>query len=272
MRQKLSQDINSIWSHRFSFPEKAEYAGFIFSGEYLFLAAKYIIGCAAFGVGLAETALQLHENLGGELETIKGHPNIVYITKRLNSLLAEEHAIVAYRVYASEGDQETANTHLVKCFEYDPRNYDGHLLKAIIEFLYEHNPTRALQTINLAASFSGRNGTWRYSKGFLLMYLEKFDRALSVYHEIVRNSFEGEEGILSQVYDFNAQLIQREPEKIQSYFILGFLKYKKEQNYPEALEYFQSFLDGAQSEDKFRSLINVAHSYKKQLESVMQLD
>lgn len=262
LRKAFSEDATSIWGHQFSFAKKAEYRGFLFSAEYLFIEAKYIIGIAAFISGDLQTAFRLHESLPNDLQQIRFNPNYERIRKRLTHLLAEEHALFA----RYESDSAKAAQHLDKAFQWDPHNYTAHLLRAINEFANERNPTKALGTINAIASFAGRDGTWRYSKGFLLMYLERFEKALSVYREITRHSYEGEDEILRQVYDFNVARLKIEPEKTQSLFILGFLKYKKDRNRKEALRYFEEFLAKAQKQASFEYLVKEAQRYKQELE------
>lgn len=158
-----------------------------------------------------------------------------------------------------------------ECFKYNPQNYSGHLLKAVLEFSIERNPKKALKTISEIKPFAGNNGAYKYSEGFLLMYLEEFPRALKVYDRIVRSTFDEEEYILSQVLEFNQNQILVEPDKIQSYFILGLLNYGKVHNYPVALEYIQIFLEKAKNKQKYKFLIERAETYKVEIEKKMEI-
>lgn len=64
----------------------------------------------------------------------------------------------------------------------------------------------------------------------------------------------------------NETLIRNEPDKIQSYFVLGYLLFKKSGNLPMALEHFQCFLKKAEGQPKFKSLIREAETCMQQIE------
>jgi len=124
-----------------------------------------------------------------------------------------------------------------------------------------------------ARDLATRNdGTWRYNEGFLLIYMERFTESLKVYHRIVNTSFVGEENRLVEIYRFNEDFLKAHPEKIQSCFIIGFLKYKKEQNYPVALEYLEKFISKNISQDKYRVLREKAEVYQKEIKKKMDLN
>ena len=53
------------------------------------------------------------------------------------------------------------------------------------------------------------------------------------------------------------------------FFVLGYLKYKKDSNYPEAYDYFEKFLSKANN--KYDFLIEKAKSYKVELEQKMKI-
>jgi len=149
------------------------------------------------------------------------------------------------------------------------QSYGALLLRSIIEFCNENNPEKALNTIYESKKIAKNDGTWRYSEGFLLMYLEKYDKAVKVYKKIIKNSYPSEELTLKEVFIFNEKILKNNPEKIQLYFILGYLKYKKDSNYPEAYDYFEKFLSKANNKHDF--LIEKAKSYKAELEQEMKI-
>lgn len=271
-RKELTQDIVSIWSPQFRFPEKAEYGGFRFTAEFLYLEAMYIIGCAAFACGDISSALRLHTALDRELAAQQIHPNFRSIAQRLRKLLSEEHRITAYLAYVLEKDLSKANTHVERCLQYDSQNYGGHITKSLIEYLYEGDPRKALQTITVGKKWApGSDGTWRYTQGFLQMTLERFPDALKTYRQIENNTYVAEEITLGEVIEFNRQLLNRNPEHIQSLYILGFLAHVKQHNHPLALEYFDHFIRKARLKPKFKILVNEAQKYKGEIERNMGL-
>ena len=75
------------------------------------------------------------------------------------------------------------------------------------------------------------------------MRLGKFKEGVAVYKQILKNNFPGEEIILDQIYHFNEQdFLKNNPDEIWSYFIIGFLKHKKEGELISSVEYFEKFL------------------------------
>ncbi len=60
--------------------------------------------------------------------------------------------------------------------------------------------------------------------------------------------------ILAQVFAFNLEQLQIQPDFYESYFIIGYLKYFKEGNLGEALEHFEKFLKRAGKIKKYRLL------------------
>ncbi len=81
----------------------------------------------------------------------------------------------------------------------------------------------------------------------------------------------GEENTLIEIYEFNEKILKKEPKKIQSYFIIGFLKYKKESNYPDALVYLEKFISASASQNKYQILRDKAEEYQRELKKKMNL-
>jgi hypothetical protein len=58
---------------------------------------------------------------------------------------------------------------------------------------------------------------------------------------------------------------------LQSLFIIGFLNFKKLNNYPEAFEYFEKFIDESKNTPKYNYLLKIAYSYMDTIKSRMKL-
>lgn len=270
VKKQIKKEFLSVWYKQISFQEKIEFKGFEFAADSIFVAVEYIVGIAALASGDIELALKLHNNLNNNPYFQKfTHlpPNLKHVKEELKSLLAEENYLKAFYYYQQDN--------LIECKKYlsqslsIKQNYEALLLSAIVEFCNENNSEKALNTIYESKKLAKNDGTWRYSEGFLLMYLEKYDKAVKVYKKIIENSYPGEESILKEVYIFNEKILENNPEKIQLYFILGYLKYKKDSNYPEAYDYFEKFLSKANN--KYDFLIEKAKSYKAELEQKMKI-
>jgi tetratricopeptide (TPR) repeat protein len=270
-KKQLASDMTSIWSSKFSFQDKAEYAGFLFSAEHVYLAAEYIIGEAAFAARSFEVALTLHESLKKKLTTLAWHPNFETIEQRLTQLLSEEHSITSVLCHRDKNDVVKAMEHAKKSLHYDPNNHDAKLLLGLFEFIHEGNPEKALRTTYESAATSNGVGTWRYNAAFLELKLGRTKKALALYRDIEKHEWKDEEEILAQVYEFNSAILEEQPDNIESRFILGLLKYKKSNNAPEALEHLQRVIELAGNKRNYDLLVAEARTCVGKIESIMRL-
>ena len=271
-QNKMVQDFLSVWYKQISFQEKIEFRGFLFAADAIFIAAQYIIGIAALVSGDVSLAFELHTGLDNDPYFSRFSPlppNLQNVKKRLKTLLSEENHLMA-RAFFEKGIFAEAERYMNQSLSIEP-NYGAYLLKSIIEFLHMNNPDEALKSVYRARDIEKSDGTWRYNEGFLLMYMERFPEALRVYDRIINTSFIDEESILVEIYKFNKNFLEKHPEKIQSYFIIGFLKYKKDLNYPEGLEYLEKFISESMSKDKYRILKDNAEVYCRELRKIMNL-
>ena len=270
IKKQIKKEFLSVWYKQISFQEKIEFKGFEFTADSIFVAVEYIVGIAALVSGDIELALKLHNNLNNNPYFQKFTPlppNLKHVKEELKSLLAEENYLIA-RYHYKQGNLEKCNNYLNQSFLIQ-QSYGALLLRSIIEFCNENNSEKALNTIYESKKLAKNDGTWRYSEGFLLMYLEKYDKAVKVYKKIIENSYPGEESTLKEVYIFIENILKNNPDKIQLYFVLGYLKYRKDSNYPEAYDYFEKFLSKANNNYDF--LIVKVKSYKAELEHKMKI-
>lgn len=270
VKKQIKKEFLSVWYKQISFQEKIEFRGFEFAADSIFVAVEYIVGIAALVSGDIELALKLHNNLNNNPYFQKFTPlppNLKHVKEELKNLLTEENYLLA-RYYYKQNNLEKCYNCLNQSFLIQ-QSYGALLLRSIIEFCNENNPEKALNTIYESKKLAKNDGTWRYSEGFLLMYLEKYDKAVKVYKKIIENSYPGEESTLKEVYEFNDNILKNNPEKVQLFFVLGYLKYKKDSNYPEAYDYFEEFLSKANN--KYDFLIEKAISYKAELEQKMKI-
>ncbi len=271
-KKQIVQEFLSVWYKQISFQEKIEFKGFLFAADSIFIAVQYVVGIAALVSGDVLLALELHTRLDNDSYFSRFNPlppNLQNVKKKLKVLLAEENFLVA-KSFCKQGIFSEAEKYTEQSLSIEP-NYGAYLLKSIIEFLYKNNPDESLKYVYRAREFTNSDGTWRYNEGFLLMYMERFDEALKVYYKIAETSYIGEENTLDEIYKFNEEFLKTHPEKIQSYFIIGFLKYKKDLNYPDALGYLERFISESTSQDKYRILNDKAQEYVKELKKIMSL-
>lgn len=275
LQKEITNDFLTVWYKKISFQEKIEFTGFTLTADLIYIAIKYITGIAALISRDPFLALKLHTNLKADFSKFNPlPPNLQKIKTKLTNILAEENFLIAKWFYFKNNLEKTKK-YLKESFNVLKENYGGLLLRAIIEFVNDQNPTESLKTVCIAKKYAGNDGTWRYNEGFLLMYLEKFNEALKIYKKISEKSYPNEDITLDEVFNFNENFLKEHSQKIQSYFIIGYLKYKKVLNYPEALKYFGLFLEKVNetSDDlKWNILSERARSYKNELEQKMNLN
>ncbi len=266
----LKKEFQNIWARSIEFQEKVEFKGFLLSADLIFIAVEYIAGLAALYSGNAFIAINLHKNVEKSIDNIiNPPPNISKVSKTLKSLIPQEFYIVAC-VYNQLNNISETEKYISLIFEREPNNYSALLLRSVIEFTHYRNPKKSLETTSLVKKYSKNNGTWRYNQGFLLMYLERFEEALKVYKKIAESSFINEIVVINEVIQFNLNMVKNNPDFIQSYFILGYLFYKKLINIPEAYLHFEKYKKKAKS-SKYVFLNKRVKSYFTELEQLMEL-
>jgi tetratricopeptide (TPR) repeat protein len=238
----LAQDFITILPKQVSFFESIEFKGFQFTANIVYLAVKYITGVAAYLSGDPHLAIKLHSNLRDEFNQFRPlPPNLQKIRDKATLLLSDEELLIARRYYFAN-DFTNADLWLQKCFATNPNNYGGFLLKAIKEFQIDKNPKTALLSIKNAKKYSKATSEWRYSEAFLKFWIEDYPSAIKSCEKIANGSYFGEEFTVAEVEDFNKSLLS-DPnlKKPQLYFWLGYLNYKKKDNLPQSLKYFEEF-------------------------------
>lgn len=238
----LSQDFIAVLPKHVSFFEAIEFKGFQFTANIVYLAVKYITGVAAYLSGDPHLAIKLHTNLREEFNQFRPlPPHLQTIRDKAVLLLSEEELLIARSFYL-KGDLTNANLWLGKCFQTNPNNYGGLLLKAIKEFQIDKNPQVALQSIKTAKKQAKATAEWRYSEAFLKFWTDDYAGAIKSCEKIVNSSYRGEEYTITEVEEFNLALLKDvNLNKPQLYFWLGYINYKKKNNLPKSLEYFEKF-------------------------------
>lgn len=270
IQANLSTEFNTVWIQSINFYEKFEFKGFLLSADLIFIAVDYVTGLAALFSGDAELAVTLHTRLENSINKMDQNiPSIKHVQKSLCSLIPVEYNLSAV-IQLNKGNPVKSEDYLQKSFKRVPENYSALITLSIIQFSIHNDPNGALDTVRRAKKCSGNDGTWRYNEAFLLMFIEKFEDAIILYKEIVRFNFPNEDIVLTEILDFNKNMISKYPKYYQSYFILGYLYYKKIVNYPQGFHYLDQFVTLCK-ESKFKSLIKMAENYLGELNLRMNL-
>ncbi len=237
----LSREFIALLPKQISFLESEEYSGFRVTADIIYLTSRYIIGVAAYISGDPHLAIQLHSNLRDEFNRLRPLPiHIQKIRDSIPSWLANEELIIARNFYY-KNDFLNMEVHVKKALEVDPNNYGAWLLKGIIDFAFKNDPPGAIISIKKAQKYSKTTGEWRYSLAFLQLWLGKYPEAIKNIEKIAKHTYLNEMVTVLEVEEFNLGLLRSGKFKIQLYFWLGFLNYKKKNNLPKALEYLEEF-------------------------------
>ncbi len=270
---ELTNDFKSIFPKEISFFEKFERLGFQFTADTMYLCIRYITGFAALISHDPITALKLHNGLKDQIKKFASPlpPYLRNILNKLDELISSEKFLIAQYYYLLKNDITKAKQLIEDCLNIGVNLYDPLILKSFILFKEDRNVFDSIKTLNLASKNANENYTWLYNKAFIFMYIGKFTQAINCYRILSNISFKEEEFIVNQCLAFNLEIFQNEPDKIQCYFILGYLNWKKKLNFPVALENFESFIEKAKPKKDYKYLLNIAINHLQSIESKMSL-
>ncbi len=238
-----SQVISGFWKPKIVIPEKNELTGFPMVGDFLFVCSIFIIGSVLPISGQLSKSIELlesvrHSHILDDNEFI--NKNRAMWDNLFKSFLMRTYLTLARQAYF-DGNYEKAHTSVVKSTEVHP-DYDALLLRAITEFRYLNDPRKALATVIEAGSLGTDRKEWKYSKAFLLMHLGMLDDAYYIYNKLVKNPNPADIDMVKSIYSFIEDHVDKSPERTEFHFVLGFLKYKLNGGFEEAMRHFEVFM------------------------------
>lgn len=241
LSQVISIDFSKVLPKEVNFLEKRSFKGFEASATIVHLAAKYIIGIAAFVSQDPQLALKLHNGLKDQFNAFRPlPPHLQDIRNRIPLLISDETLWIAKWHYENNRINE-ANTFLARSLAENNNNYGAWLFKAIIDFMIDKNTDEAMKSVKKAEQYAKNQSEWRYSKAFLYFWKEDYQNALKTCQKIKQQSYLMEPITLDEVRKFNLSLLSNEKPKAQLYFWIGFLSFFKRNNLGDALEDFEKF-------------------------------
>ncbi len=240
LSRKISIDFSKVLPREVNFLEKRSFKGFEASAIIVHLAAKYVIGIAAFVSQDPQLALRLHNGLKDQFNFFRPLPrHLQEIRDQIPLLISDEALWIARWHFTNKRIPET-KSFLEKSLIEDNKNYGAYLFKAIIDFSIDKNVDEAMNSIEKAEKFQKNNFEWRYSKAFLYFWKEEYEKALKLCQKIKQQKHK-EKIILDDVREFNLNLLNDTNPKAQLYFWLGYLSFFKENNLANALQDFENF-------------------------------
>lgn len=241
LSKEISIDFSKVLPREVNFLENRSFKGFETSATIVHLAAKYIIGIAAFVSHDPQLALKLHDGLKDQFNTFRPLPqHLQDIRNRIPILISDETLWIA-KWHFKENRITEAKKFLSRALSENENNYGAWLFKAILDFSVDNNPNEALKSIKKASRYAKSTSEWRYSEAFLYFWEENYPKALKACQKIKKQSYPTEFITLSEVREFNEDLLKKDNPKIQLYFWIGYLAYFKEKNIGNALQDFEAF-------------------------------
>jgi len=252
-----------------NFFEKRSFKGFEASATIVHLAAKYIIGIAAFVSQDPQLALKLHNGLKDQFNAFKPlPPHLQDIRNRIPLLISDEKLWIA-RWHFENSRVSEAKRFLQEAISENDNNYGAWLFKAMVDFLIDKNLDEAMKSVNRAARYAKNTFEWRYSKAFLYFWKEDFQNALKLCQKIKQQNYRTEPITLEEVRKFNINLLSDTNPKAQLYFWIGFLSYFKRSNLGDALQDFENFEKSAN--DKMNILKQKSTVYLREIKQKMEI-
>lgn len=245
LKEELARDFSAVLPKEISFSER-DFRGFEVSAAIVHLAARYIIGVAAFVSQDPRLAFKLHNGLREQFNMYRPLPHHLQNIRAKIPLLLSEEALWIARWHQENGRITECKELLQKSLQENPRNYAAWLRKAVLDF-HDGNVPEAFASIQKAEQFAGQRGEWRYSKAFLYFWSGEYQKAMKQCQKIKGRSYLGEDGTCDEVRKFNLDILSSNTEKPQLYFWLGFISYFKKNNLAEAHSDFEKFEELAES-------------------------
>jgi len=260
----LASEMNKVIPNNNIFPINDELLNFKVTSQNIKFAVEYIVGLAALISQNIEFAFELHyNNLYQELKQLKDNNNnnnyIEEIFKLLPTKIIDEAMFLVSKTYQHKQENylNSMKYYLDILNEFDPNNYNAHLLRGIYFFLSERNIKKAQEEIKL--SKNKIDASWQYSDAFLHAYNGNLKKA----HQIYKRAFEGNAPphIPLTVEEFITDIIELEKDKTQLYYCLGLINYFDKKDLKLAEDYFKRFIETNKNNDLYKDNITFSLQY-----------
>lgn len=261
----IRKDFLELWKREITFLESNELTGFRTNAEHVFFTASYILGLATFTDDSFTKGIEIWNGL---LEFVKGKSEFMEYQEKIIQLKSASCFLQSRLLYFS-GKIEESLLYRNMFQALTPHTYDNYLTEAINQIKVRNDPEMALDFVNKAQGVAGPDGTWRYSKLYLLIRLNRCEEALKVLDDLLAYKFKNELDVVSQVIIYNQTCLSEDPQHIQSYFIIGTLTYQKLNQPMPAYEKLELFCNHSESLPHFRPLRERTETYLKELNKMI---
>jgi len=245
VRKVFSEEFTELLPGRVNISKENDLLSFQFTSEWIEVVAKYIIGIAAAMSGDIKYAELMYSQVKDRLATKDSNfPVYQKISERLPirmSELNEAMAASAHRAWCDTHD----STYLDQLGSYlekvDPSRFEligVSSLRAIYIVLKEGDGDKALNIVKKAKDVN--SALWYYNLAFLYAYTGDLKKAIRSYKAGV--VFLIDPHAIGQIEDFMCWVLEKEPDKYQLYYCLGFFNWQVKGDGIKAKEDLEIFL------------------------------
>jgi tetratricopeptide (TPR) repeat protein len=273
---KLSGEFSELFPRQLAIDEKNDLFSFNFASEWTEYVAKYIIGIAAFLSRDLDYSEILFTDIKQKL--LITNPNIkVPFLEKIKTRLPQRF----YDIYLSKALFHLSEwrknhdlsylPHIIDSLNKIDKKFENEyafvLIKAIVIFLDERDVLKAKSCIRKCFHIKGaiQNVTWRFSLAFLEAYDGNLKKSVQQYQKCEK-FVNIDPKVIDEVEDFICWVLEKEPEKYQLYFCLGFINKQIKEDKIQALNDFEKFLRLAKI-DQFIKEQELAKQWIRELES-----
>lgn len=268
-QKQFSAEFSELFPRRMQLVKENDTLSFELGADLVRIVSMYIISIASLISGDVQYATDLLETLNHDLKATEliGLPALTKIRSRVRARLIDVYEIqsLSYTAaWAKTRDLETmkkVGPFLDKLQEIDPRNFEGHVRRALWIFVTQGDVAAARKEIQKCTT-AHESVAWRYSAAFLWAYEGELEKAVSEYREAFKGQIEPP--VLQYILEFIDWSAEREPEKYQLFFCIGLIHYKVTQNYLRAHEAFTDFLNSL-TDNQFHRQKQQAEKYIVQI-------
>jgi tetratricopeptide (TPR) repeat protein len=266
---EFSKDMLGAFHRKIQIDEREELQWFPLAGRLMYYPIKYILGMVAVVSGQECIAIKQFRDLEKEIAKAPNSslPSMQHMKKRIPFWLSEAQT---FRAFSLElvGKIDEAIAELEEAVKLNPNNYACMLLLGRVYFA-KGNMEQAFEAIEKARSLSKGDHSCLYSLAFLFIYEGKnYKKALTIYRKAIEATPDAEDPIVKDIIVFIENVLNKEPDKIQLHFALGFIKYELQNNISDSRKHFECFVDRAVQENRYDKLINKASEYISEIKRV----
>lgn len=213
------------------------------------LICEYVIGISALLSGAIDFSFNIFKDLHSELQCIRNNRSSVnYMKSKINNILYNNAMIISEKyldIFLRNSlieDLENSTKFLYYANFYIKDTYDYHLQLAAIYFLKDRDIKKSRLHLTNCRNIREKDVKWRYSVAFLDVYEGKFKKADQRYKQILKSNYK----YAIKIDSFIEFVLEKEPEKIQLYYVLGLINYELKEDFVLAREYFNLFLKNSE--------------------------